>query len=128
MNTHTPGPWHACHDGECSCKIVSCAYYPIARITVGKWGDDYPALRLVGTSSLDTKAEAYMEQITYGEIGDDTATANARLIAAAPDLLKALKECTEQLWLLAKDPKSNPWVQQGQAAIAKASAPLTEVK
>ena len=62
-----------------------------------KWGDDYPAIRLVGSSSLDMKAEAFMEQITYGEVNEETATANARLIAAAPKMLAALQEIEEFL-------------------------------
>lgn len=88
---HTPGPWSVCGNGECSCKTIMCADHPIAVVTHGEWGDDYPAIRLVGTSSLDQKAEAYMEQITYGEIGEELARANALLIAAAPDLLATLK-------------------------------------
>jgi hypothetical protein len=85
--THTPGPWHACSNGKCSCKTVNCADYPVAKITTGNWGDDYASIRLVGDSSLDQKAEAFMAQFTYGSVNEETATANARLIAAAPDLL-----------------------------------------
>lgn len=96
MNS-TPGPWMACDNGKCSCKVVSCADFPIARITCGEWGDDYPSLRLVGTSSLDIKAEAFMERIAYGTVSEEMATANARLIAAAPDLLAALKSARNQL-------------------------------
>lgn len=76
----SPGPWHSCGDGECSCKIVSTADHPVAQIVHGDWGDDYPSIRVVGCS-LEAKAEAYMEQITYGHIPDEVATANARLIA-----------------------------------------------
>lgn len=88
----TPGPWKACGEAECSCKVVSCGQHPIAQITSGKWGDDYASVRLVGNSSLDMKAEAYMEQITYGEVDEATAAANARLIAAAPDMYAALAQ------------------------------------
>src|SRR6185437_8946712 len=78
---HTPGPWHLCNEGRCSCKTICGQDYPVAVATHGKWGDDYPSIRIVGTSSLDLKAEAYMEQITYGEVSDEVATANGRLIA-----------------------------------------------
>lgn len=46
--------------------------------------------------------------------------ANAALIAAAPDLYEALRECGDQIALLAKNPDTNPWVQQAMAALAKA--------
>ena len=39
-----------------------------------------------------------MEQITYGEVNEETATANARLIAAAPKMLAALQEIEESFW------------------------------
>lgn len=29
----TEGPWTACNGGKCSCKMVSCAEFPIATIT-----------------------------------------------------------------------------------------------
>lgn len=47
-----------------------------------------------------------------------------RLIAAAPDLLAALKEMYDQMWHLAKDKGSNPWLKQARAAIAKAEEGL----
>lgn len=46
--------------------------------------------------------------------------ADARLIAAAPDLLAACKEAEEQLSIMAASPASNWWVQKLRAAIAKA--------
>ena len=66
MSKHTPGPWSACNKGKCCCKMVTSKDHPIATIEHGKWGDDYPSIRLVG-GSIERKAEAYMEQITYGE-------------------------------------------------------------
>ena len=83
---HTLGPWSVLADTN----QIWCADYPVAEVTWGKWGDDYPSIRLVGPS-LQLKAEPYMDRIEYGEIFEDTARANARLIAAAPDLLAALK-------------------------------------
>lgn len=85
----TPGPWSVCGDGKCSCKTVMAPDHPIAKITAGEWGDDYPAIRIVGDSSLTAKAEAYMEKITYGEISEPVARANALLIAAAPEMVAA---------------------------------------
>jgi hypothetical protein len=45
---------------------------------------------LIG-GSLNRKAEAYMEQAGYGNIPEEVARANARLIAAAPELLGVCK-------------------------------------
>jgi hypothetical protein len=94
MSGHTPGPWFycGCESGGCSCLTVSGKDAPVAVITGGVWGDDFPSIRLVGNSSLDLKAEAYMEQISYGEVPMEEAKANARLIAAAPSMLEALNE------------------------------------
>jgi len=94
---YTKGPWHACQNGECSCKRVWCDDNPVAEVIAGKWGDDYCSIRIVGESSLDLKAEAYMEQITYGEIPEKEAIANANLISAAPDMYEALKNINELL-------------------------------
>ena len=81
---HTPGPWHACGNGKCACKLVWSPDYPVAKVECGKWGDDYVSMRLTG-ESLQLKAEPFMDQITYGEISEDVAEANSLLIAVAPD-------------------------------------------
>ncbi len=88
---YTKGKWHACRKGKCPCKQVWSDNYPVATVLAGDWGDDYPAIRLVGESSLDIKAEAYMEHFTYGKIPEEEAEANALLIAAAPEMYEALK-------------------------------------
>lgn len=80
---HSPLPWRACNDGKCSCKQIWCSDYPIAFVNSGDWGDDYPSIRLVGESSLDLKAEAYMEQCTYGHIPEELALANIKFIIEA---------------------------------------------
>lgn len=91
----TPGPWTLCDDGgRYLCLTISGEHYPIAKVFSGKWGDDYPSIRLIG-GSLTLKAEAYMEQITYGEIPKEIAIANALFITKAvnchDDLLMALE-------------------------------------
>lgn len=85
------GPWHACHNGECSCKQVWTAEYPVAAVTHGEWGDEYPAIRHVeGRGMSGTTAEAYMEMMTYGSVYDHVAKANAQLIAFARTALPIL--------------------------------------
>lgn len=120
---HTPGPWHTCNKAECSCFTVMSDHHPVAQVTHGDWGDDFPAIRLVGRSSLDQKAEAYMEQFTYGSVGEDRARANWRLIAAAPDLLDALKGLLDfvEIDKLKVDPRA---LQIARAAVIKAEEGL----
>jgi len=92
VSEHTPGPWKACNNGECSCLIISSADNPVAKVMSGKWVDDFPALRLVGDSTLDQKTEAYMEQIPYGEIDPAVAKANALFIVRACNAHEGLLE------------------------------------
>lgn len=94
---HTPGPWRACNNGECSCKVVGWKDHPVAKVFSGEWGDEFPSIRLVG-GSLELKAEPYMERFAYGTIPEDEAKANARLISAAPDMREAL---TDEQWEIA---------------------------
>lgn len=85
------GPWGACHAGECSCKQVWHPDFPVAVVTSGEWGDEYPAIRYIeGTGMSDTQVEAYMRKLVYGEVGDKLATANAQFIALARTALPVL--------------------------------------
>ncbi len=98
----TEGRWRACGKGDCSCGLITSKDYPIAEIVNGKWGDDYPALRYAKDStSLNMKVEAYMEQITYGEVPKELVSANAKYIAACSPqnlipLLERLVELEEE--------------------------------
>lgn len=91
MNTqHTPGPWEA---------MDSVRYDNIVRCCVMK----------DGKSICDT-ARTY-----YGQ-DDNVAKANARIIAAAPELLEACRAC-----LLRDDIASDELGDMLRAAIAKAT-------
>ena len=85
--------WSLCGQerGGCVCMQIHGKDAPVAVVTSGKWGDDYPSIRLEGESLFPT-AVPYMAQITYGEITEEEAKANAALIVEAVnghDTLKA---------------------------------------
>lgn len=88
----TPGPWKYCGCGKCG--FVSATDCPVAEVVCGDWGDEYPSLRLIG-GSINRGVEAYMELIEYGTMPLEEAAANARLIAAAPDLHATLEAAPE---------------------------------
>lgn len=102
---HTPGPW-ACHFGDesttCDCRYILAEYGgmgSIADISVcekmeGDWGDD------IGPPA-------------------DVAKANARLIAAAPDLLAALERFVAH-YPNGINPMLDDAASAARAAIAKA--------
>ena len=76
MGEHTPGPWQACHEGTCGCGMV--------------WSipGDFPVAAALSTCKM---WETYnLGSGLKPQAGEREA--NSRLIAAAPDLLKACKE------------------------------------
>lgn len=83
--SHTPGPWQACKDGACTCGQV--------------WSipGDMPVFSALENGKRQIVGLACNEwgdapDLIYGAVGKEQQVANARLIAAAPDLLAALKE------------------------------------
>ena len=96
----TPGPWRACNaeTGGCRCGQVwsTPADAPVLETTIGKWGDGYPSLRFVkdtgGVGSLGPQIEAYMDQITYGEVPEESGKANALFVAALRTAYPLLRE------------------------------------
>lgn len=114
---HTPGPW-----------TINKTFWQLMP-------DEYAAIREKGIAHINAKdwsalasvVVATEEDTDEGGLIDEPSPegeANAMLIAAAPDLLETLVECYEQLALMAKDPKTNPLVQQAKAAIAKATGDI----
>jgi hypothetical protein len=91
MSKHTPGPWHQ----------------------VGAWvevaGDDTPD---ICTCNPEAIGQVHLKWDW------ETVQANARLIAAAPDMLVALRDCIDALEIHAPD----SWVlTQARAVSAKAT-------
>ena len=95
MNKHTPGPWGR--------NIKPARNYPM--IYAGRDTD--------------------IAQLVTRDIADDEAEANADLIAAAPELLEALREMVEIAELtigwLPTPPGADGPIIQARAAIAKAT-------
>lgn len=95
---HTPGPWTATR-GECEGKPES-------------WFDVTAPWPECGPDERQNIAMIY---------GRDPVEANARLIAAAPDLLAALKAITDPAYGNPGYPEENKQIEaQAEAAIAKA--------
>src|SRR5262245_14560893 len=106
-SNHTPGPWHIV--GEC---IMDGSIEVIC-------GDPkLPAYVWEFVASVHYETDKGEDANTFSkEIGE----ANARLIAAAPDLLEALQVMLEEPWLLDSS-RPKHWAQeQARAAIEKAT-------
>ncbi len=108
MSKHTPGPWKAVRPKEGGCL-------------------DQKENRLIGTTinnHLYHIAETF--QYRNGEFNapDGVSIANARLIAAAPDLLDVVKPLLEAYWNMAQmlqtdlQFQGDQLTQRAQAAIA----------
>jgi hypothetical protein len=90
MNKHTPGPWHIEREDS-----------PDA-----EWSRRFPTI-------IADEYEVVGNEGFYGDL--ETDMANARLIAAAPDLLEALE------FVIRGVPDTWEGVQKARAAIAKAT-------
>ena len=94
MSKHTPGPW----------LIEAQNSHTGAIATVH--------------NTTDVWVEIWSENWIVTGMGPEEQSANARLIAAAPDLLEALQRAVD---LLARYPKHDEAWRQARAAIAKAT-------
>lgn len=95
---HTPGPWEL---GE-----------PTSQLEFGVYATD----KISGIRHFLANAEGHM--------GDKESLANARLIAASPDLLEALQEVLpmlEQLLMIRGEPEPGSIGHKARAAIDKAT-------
>ncbi|HCF3952659.1 TPA: hypothetical protein NID70_002237 [Pseudomonas aeruginosa] len=90
MSKHTPGPWHV--GGPNKCTIYDKHGQRLANSFEG----------VMATQRTDSECEA-----------------NARLCAAAPELLEALQSCIQQITALCS---ADDVPDQARAAIAKATA------
>jgi len=103
-HTHTSGPWTCAEQNDWDGANIIDKY---GRIVADCQGCDIPG--------------------AHGEVGTDEAKANAYLLAAAPDLLDALKTCLSelnQLAFLANDKLAKGAIKEGIAAIAKAEGKI----
>lgn len=100
MTMHTPGPWAVVEHDHAICIQ-----------TESPSKTKYDAARYAAIGGFDRNDRAQLEE----------ARANARLIAAAPDLLEALRSAVNDAdaWGLADD--ECDWLPLARAAIAKAT-------
>ena len=92
MNKHTPGPWHV--------------------------QGDHGKLWIETSGNDDTIAEVHRRAAKGSVYSCKEASANAKLIAAAPDLLEALEDSLTALNIVY--PNGSPVLNAAYAAIAKA--------
>ena len=96
MSKHTEGPWSVVEHDHAICIQ-----------TESPSKTKYGASRYAAIGGFDRNDRAQLEE----------ARANARLIAAAPELLEALTDCVEHMH----------WTQpQGEAALKKAKAAIAK--
>ncbi len=112
--THTPGPWTAKQVSSGDCLLIIRA----------NLANDIPSWEL--TEAMNERGENYIGRIelpkrdTYDERLETAEAANARLIAAAPELLAALKDALE-VWDVCgpTSDRRRAWFDATRAAIAK---------
>lgn len=72
----------------CSCGMIWSTLFdfPVMQVTIGKWGDQYPAIRIREPKALGAVAEPYMEMIEYGEVPVEQAEAISKRVVSLINL------------------------------------------
>lgn len=96
MSKHTPGPWHVYED----CNKVAAH------------GAKYPAIGTMGT---------YFTESITDSLGEFYNSADALLVAAAPELLQSLQEVVQYFDAAGDGCFSDTQLAKARAAIAKAT-------
>lgn len=102
MNKHTPGPWHVILSDNATPHVTH------------EHGSDFTDI-----SDVSSRVCVMPAEITYGY----NSLANARLIAAAPELLEALEEMLHS-FMCTQNPNDYP----SDAPCNKARAAITKAK
>jgi hypothetical protein len=87
MNKHTPGPWRAV-DG-------SLTGVGIAHMTDGNYDQPYKVAAIIADDCPEQCANGWRYVAVINGESTGEVDADAALIAAAPDLLAALRECVD---------------------------------
>lgn len=77
----TAGDWSECSAPNCKCTAIMSKNDVVAEVTRGKWGDDFPTIKLERGDGIAPIAVAVMEQITYGNVSDEQFLANRAFVA-----------------------------------------------
>lgn len=104
---HLDGPWRSCQNGDCSCGMV--------------WSipGDFPVCTVANETGRNLQVVAVVHEhmadapdMIYQTLDRDVVLANARLIAAAPDMLEKLKKVHQ--WLLRLESQSLQQAKDGR--------------
>jgi hypothetical protein len=116
MSTHTPGPWLLASDAQGPCMVMHPTLRGVAIANLGEAFVPANGYHSPTTGAGEPCAEALSRVTHHGE-----RVANARLIAAAPDLLAAAKDTVQRHdRFLPADKRTTDLVATLRTAIAKA--------
>jgi hypothetical protein len=111
MSKHTPGPWQAVSHYSDELSVIDSKGFGVVE------ANRMPIL-LNYSEILGIDHWADMPDVAFRELGDEELDANARLIAAAPELLEALKMVSGYIYTMKG--AGHEYTAAVQAAIAKA--------